>query len=195
MKFQGRFISFFFLSAIVLLLGCGVIYKEEHKGADILVRKLNAVFLPANDLSTTTMGLNTGVSRPLNYRGGKPPFAEGFSQSWNGPQPQERIAIRYWLFGSIADTQRAADQWRWTHSPLGVEVNGKIEPILQPEPTAADVIGDATWRPANKSSIWFVKENVLVYIQARRPKVNQLPLTRSVARKIEAKINAVLTPL
>ena len=189
MKFQGRFIGFIFLSAIVLPLGCGVIYKREHKGADVLVRKLNAVILTATDLPT----LEEDSGRRIDGEIDQPPVIDGYIQYWDGARPEEHIGVRYWLFGSIADTQRAADQWRWTHSALGVEVNGKIEPILQPEPTAADVIGDATWRPANGSSIWFVKGNVLVYIQARRPKVNQLPLTRSVARKIEAKINAVLS--
>lgn len=190
MVLQGRFIAFIFLFAIMLLLGCDVIYKGEHKGEDLLVRKLNTVLLTTDDLPTTTMGL--GMSGSVHHRRSEPPFAEGFSQSGNGPQPEERITIRYWLFHSIADAQQAADKWRFHISALGVTVNEKVESIYQSEPNAEDVIADATWRPANRASIWFVKNNVLVYIMARNPRVNQLPLTRKVARKIEAKIQTVL---
>ena len=151
----------------------------NEAGEEKLVSKLNPVLLTANDLSTTTMGL--GRSHPVAHRRVEPAFAEGFSQSWNGPQPEERIAIRYWLFHSITDAQQAADKWRHHISAL---------PVYKPEPNAEDVIGDATWRAG--ASIWFVKKNVLVYIMARNRRVNQLSLTRSVGRKIEAKIEAAL---
>ncbi len=55
-----------------------------------------------------------------------------------------------------------------------------------------DGFKDPTWRLENKSDIRCLKNNVLVYIMAGGTSVNQLPLTRSVARKIEAKIDAVL---
>ena len=70
--------------------------------------------------------------------------------------------------------------------------NGKMASVYQPEPSVEDVIGDATWRPANHASLWFVKNNVLVYVMDGSLLHNQLTLTRSVARKIEAKINAGL---
>ena len=70
--------------------------------------------------------------------------------------------------------------------------NGKMASVYQPEPSAEDVIGDATWRIPNASSIWFVKNNVLVYVMDGSLLHNQLTLTRSVARKIETKIEAVL---
>ena len=64
--------------------------------------------------------------------------------------------------------------------------------VYQPEPSVEDVIGDATWRPASHASLWFVKNNVLVYVMDGSLLHNQLALTRAVARKIETKINAVL---
>ena len=70
--------------------------------------------------------------------------------------------------------------------------NGKMASVYQPEPSVEDVIGDATWRPANHASIWFAKNNVLVYVMDGSLLHNQLTLTRSVARKIETKIAAAL---
>ena len=70
--------------------------------------------------------------------------------------------------------------------------NGKMASVYQPEPSAEDVIGDATWRIPNASSIWFVKNNVLVYISAGGHPSNRLQVVQEVARKIEARIEAVL---
>ena len=113
----------------------------------------------------------------------EPSTVDGLLHYWDGTQPQEHIAVRYCLFHSVADAKKAANQWQRF---VGAEA------FFEPEPNAEDVIGDATWRVPNKASIWFVKNNVLVHIMARRPKINQLTLTRSVARKVEAKINAAL---
>ncbi len=157
----------------------------------MLVRKLDAIILTADDLPTmeldaVTSGGSGGVRK-------EPPVVDGFRQSWNGTQPEEHIYVDYWLFQTVADAQKAAAAWRRFIAADAIEINGKIESAYQPEPNAEDVIGDATWRVENDASIWFfVKNNLLVYITARRPLVNQLPLTRSVARKIEAKIVAVL---
>ena len=179
MMFRLRFIVFIFFIAM-LSLGCGIFYK----GGNMLVRKLDAIILTRVDLPT--MEEDAVIA---GRRGGvveQPPVVDGYQQSWNGTQPEEHIYVNYWLFQTVADAQKAADQWRYFISSQG---------DFQPEPTAAAVIGDATWRRPNRGSIWFVKNNVLVYIMARRPKVNQLALTRSVARKVEAKINGVLNPL
>ncbi|MDE0686286.1 MAG: hypothetical protein OXI63_25445, partial [Candidatus Poribacteria bacterium] len=174
MMFRCRFIAFIFLLAIAPL-GCDIL----NKGEKMLVRKLDAVILTANDLPTMQVDVSTA-----DRRGGmakQPPVVDGFSHSWNGTQPEERFNIKYWLFQSVADARKAANHWQ------GFLASGGI---YLPEPNAADVIGDATWRIPNNASIWFVKNNVLVYVRKGNPFVDQLPLTRSVARKIETKINA-----
>ena len=156
----------------------------------MLVRKLDAVLLTANDVST--MEVDAVTNHRIRGVVKEPPVIDGFVHAWDGTQPEEHITIRYWLFQSGADAQKAADQWRGFIAAAAIEINGQIESAYQPEPNAADVIGDATWRVANEPDIWFVKNNVLVYVMGNRPLVNQLTLTRSVARKIETKINTAL---
>ena len=180
------------------LLGChtpnkaaisnqGAIFNE---GDDMLVRNLDAILLTVDDLPT--MQVDTSSAFRVGGFANEPPTVDGFLHYWDGTQPQEHIAVRYCLFRSVADAQTAADVWRNYIAAAAVEINGRIESAYQPEPNAADVIGDATWRIADGASIWFVKNNVLIYVMRRRPEVYQLKLTRSVARKIEAKINAAL---
>ena len=183
--FRLRFISFILILAMPPL-GCGILYIGEN----MLVGKLNAILLTADDVPT--MKLDPVVNRRRRGVVKQPPVIDGFSQSWNGTRPEEHIYVNYWLFQSVRDAQTAADEWRHFIASAAIEINGRTDSAYQPEPNAADVIGDATWRVADDASLWFVKNNVLVYIIARRPRVNQLKLTRTVARKIEAKINAAL---
>lgn len=182
MIFRWRFIAFIFLFAIALL-GCHISNKAAtlNKRDNMLVRKLDAIILTANDLPT--MQVDTSLARRIGGFANQPPTVDGFLHYWDGRQPQEHIAVRYCLFPSVAEAKKAAKQWQRF---IGAEA------FYEPEPNNEDVIGDATWRVPNKASIWFVKNNVLVHVQARRPKINQLTLTRTVARKIEAKINAAL---
>ena len=180
------------------LLGCHTPNKAAisnqgailNEGDDMLVRNLDAILLTVDDLPT--MEVDPTMNRRTGSVGKDPRAVDGFEQSWNGSQPEEHIYVKYWLFSSVADAQTAADVWRNYIAAAAVEINGRIESAYQPEPNAADVIGDAAWRVADDASIWFVKNNVLVYIMARRPEVYQLKLTRAVARKIEAKINTAL---
>ena len=146
----------------------------------MLVRKLDAVMLTANDLPPT-MELDVSSSFAIAGKRKHPPIVDGFSQSWNSTRPEEDISVSYWLFRSVEEAETAAGEWMGTLASAG---------IYLPEPRPEDVIGDATWRIKNNASIWFVKNNVLVFIMGGRPRINQLPFTRSVARKIEAKINA-----
>ena len=176
MMFRCRFITFISLFAIAPL-GCTI----PNTGEKMLVRKLNAIILTANDLPT--MRVDTSSVFRIGGFAEEPSTVDGLLHYWDGTQPQEHIAVRYCLFHSVADAKKAANQWQRF---VGAEA------FFEPEPNAEDVIGDATWRVPNKASIWFVKNNVLVHIMARRPKINQLTLTRSVARKVEAKINAAL---
>ena len=192
MMFRLRCIGFIFLIATVPLLGCPDnkgenMFNIEEKIKDIeekmkekmLVGRLDAVLLTVDDLPT--MELDGGMARRIDGIAKQPPVVDRFHQSWDGTQPEEHIYVRYWLFQSVADTQKAANHW---YQFLGPQA------FYQPEPNAADVIGDATWRIPDASSLWFVKNNVLVYIMDSSLLHNQLTLTRSVARKVEAKIAA-----
>lgn len=72
----------------------------------------------------------------------------------------------------------------------------EFDPELNPE----NIIGDATWHYTpqrqteriNDTEILFVKHNVAVLIMANDHPSNQLQFVQDVARKIEAKITAVL---
>ncbi|MDD9972904.1 MAG: hypothetical protein OXU27_02810 [Candidatus Poribacteria bacterium] len=191
MMFQRRFIAFIFIFAIAPL-GCHISNEAAtfNKGDNMLVRNLDAILLTVDDLPTMTV--DAASNRRIRGPAKQPPIVDGFGQSWDGNQPEEHIYVKYWLFSSTADAQTAADVWRNFIASAAIEVNGRIESAYQPEPYAAEVIGDATWRTANGASIWFVKNNVLIYVMRRRPEVYQLKFTRMVARKIEAKINAAL---
>ena len=181
--FRCCLLVFIFL-LVIAPLGCHIFNKGavSNKAEDMLVRKLDAVMLTANDLPTT-MELDVRSSFAISGKRKFPPIVDGFLQSWNSTRPEEDISVSYWLLRSVEDARTAAGGWMGTLASAG---------IYLPEPRPENVIGDATWRIENNASIWFVKNNVLVYIMGGRPKINQLPFTRSVARKIEAKINAVL---
>ena len=191
MMFQRRFTAFIFILAIAPV-GCHISNEAAtfKKGDNMLVRNLDAILLTVDDLPT--MAVDPTINHRIGGVGKQPQVVDGFEQSWDGNQPEEHIYVKYWLFSSTADAQTAADVWRNFIASAAIEINGRIDSAYQPEPNAADVIGDATWRIANGASIWFVKNNVLIYVMKRRPEVNQLKFTRMVARKIEAKINAAL---
>lgn len=175
MMFRLSLIAFIFLLSMALL-GCAVINNGSinNKGEEKLVKSLDAVILTVTDLPTMREGVGTPSHRVVGYAD-DPPVVDGFTQFWE-TQYEDRIRVRYWLFGSVTDAQAAA-AWR----------DLVALPMHQPVGNAADIIGDATWSIPNKPNIWFVKSNVLVHITG-----NQLALTRSAARKIETKINAVL---
>lgn len=183
MMFRCCLLVFIFL-LVIAPLGCHILNKGAvvNKGKNMLVRNLDAVMLTANDLPTT-MELDVRSSFAISGKRKFPSIVDGFLQSWNSTRPEEDISVSYWLLRSVEDARTAAGGWMGTLASAG---------IYLPEPRPENVIGDATWRIENNASIWFVKNNVLVYIMGGRPKINQLPFTRSVARKIEAKINAVL---
>ena len=184
MRSRFRFITFILLLSLPPL-GCGILYTGEN----MLVGKLSAILLTTDDVPTMKLDpVVTGHRRGVvKY----PPVLAGFEQSWNGTRPEELIYVNYWLFQSVRDAQKAADVWRSFIAAAAIEIDGKTESAYQPEPNPEDVIGDATWRPENDTSIWFVKNNVLVYVMANDLLGDQL-WNRAVARKIEAKINAAL---
>ena len=177
MMFRCCLLGFILLLGIAPL-GCHIL----NKGDDMLVRTLDAVMLTANDLPAT-MELDVRSSFAISGKRKLPPIVDGFLQSWNSTRPEEDISVSYWLLRSVEEAKTAAGEWMGTLASGG---------IYLPEPKPENVIGDATWRIKNNAAIWFVKNNVLVFIMGGRPRINQLPFTRSVARKIEAKINAAL---
>lgn len=96
-------------------------------------------------------------------------------QRWGDGQ----MTIYYYLFNATSTAQKAA----WPLFPAKTN--------HRPEPNPKEVIGDATWR-VKKGYIYFVKNNVLVHVISYGDLPNQLQFVRDVARKIEAKIDAVL---
>ena len=94
-----------------------------------------------------------------------------FKQSWG-----EGVIVRYSLFNSTSAAQSAI-------RPL---------PGYRPEPNPEEVIGDGTWRVRKPPGIYFVKHNVLVFIIVEGHPSHRLQVARDIARKIEAKIAAVL---
>ena len=108
-----------------------------------------------------------------------------FEQRWN----ENQLIVEYWLFDAAYTAKKAAETYRFRR------VAGTPNYDLKRNPE--DVIGDATWHISPKrwsengtTELYFVKNNVIVYITAKGYPSNQLWLVRDVARKIEAKINA-----
>ena len=112
----------------------------------------------------------------------------GYAQEWS-----EDLSVRYWLCDSKGTARKAAVKgWTRPHDSLL-----SFQSVRHPE----EVIGDATWhliaasqrREEGKTLISFVKNNVLVYVSSDGPSTTQLQVARDVARKIETKIEGVLT--
>ena len=210
---RGRHIHFFI--PIMLLLGCALntggnkgaqiplclsnismraLNTGENKGEPLLVRQLDVILLTADDLpprltlKTSHSFYKRGASlRVVGFSqswGAADPDVVGFSQLWVGDPPEERIAVTYWLFESADAAEKS------TELVPGVLVS---EGIYQREIDAEAIIGDLTWcgLPPDNASLWFVKNNVLVFINPSGT-FDQLRFTRAVARKIEAEIASVL---
>lgn len=101
--------------------------------------------------------------------------------------------VQYWLFDSSSTAKEAAaGAWIWFFAAV---------PNFHPELNPEDVIGDATWRRIPKSwkdwkkgptDIYFVKNNLLVSVRTNGHPPERLERARDAARKIAAKIEAVL---
>ena len=112
-----------------------------------------------------------------------------FERRWRS----EGLTLQYWLFDSASTAKKAAaGAWIWRFAAV---------PNFHPELTPEDVIGDATWRRIPRSrkewengptDIWFVKYNLLVSVRTKGHPSNRLQFARDTARKIVAKIDAVL---
>lgn len=163
MMFRLHFIGFLLLGSITTI-GCAILSNAYP------VMSLRPVLLTQDDLPTMQL-TNERSSSPTKELS----RIVEFEQLWN-----EELVILYSLFNSSSAAQKAA-------SPLFPDVVG-----YRPEPNPKEVIGDATWHVEKPPGIYFVKHNVRVYVLVKGHPSQRLPFTRDVARKIEAKITAVL---
>ena len=180
----------FLLLMTTTLLGCGVFFNR--------VLGLDPVILTQDDLHMLGLTESNRIHiRPdellsmrqitSSHRSGfskKSPLIVGFEQREVGG------TVQYWLFDSSSTAKKAGAE--------GFHIHPSAEmPNFHPEFDSDDVIGDATWRgiPRNRSEwengltgLWFVKYNLLISVRTDE----HLQDVRDVARKIEAKIQAVL---
>ncbi|MYA70438.1 hypothetical protein F4141_13720 [Candidatus Poribacteria bacterium] len=177
MVFRLRIIGFLLL-VTTPLIGCGILFNINR------VMRLDPVILTQDDFPKMRLMEN-------NRLDGFPKESAiivGCEQRWNVNQ----LIVRYYLFDSEYTAQKV---WKnaWGYR---VARPTKFHPELNPE----DVIGDATWHyipkrqteKINDIEILFVKNNVAVLVMANGHASNQLQFARDVARKIEARIEAVL---
>ena len=168
----------FLLLVTTTTIGCGVLFNFSR------VMRLDPVILTQDDLPTMRLKEN----RRLDRFPEESSIIVGCEQRWNVNQ----LIVRYYLFHS-EDTAQKVWKNAWGYR---VAAPASFDPELNPE----DVIGDATWHYTpkrhterlNDTEILFVKHNVAVLVRAKGHSSNQLQFVRKVARKIEAKITAVL---
>ena len=164
----------FLLLVTITLIGCGILFNINR------VMRLDPVTLTQDDLRM--MRLTSSDRIPGNS---KLSIIVGFEQRWN----ESQLVIRYWLFDSAYTAKRGVDALSGTIA---------AELYFYPELSPDAVIGDATWCHLNQhtvkmsSPLLFVKDNVGVLVMTSRPSSNQLHFAQNIARKIEAKIAAVV---
>ena len=159
-------------------IGCGVLFNVNR------VMRLDPIVLTQDDLPMMQL---TGRKRLYEFPK-ESYIIVGFQQRWN----DGHLIVRYYLFYTSSSAKKAkANPWGYM-----VATPGNFQPELNPE----EVIGDATWHLIPKrqwekrkgiAEIYFVKDNVGVYVMARGTSEDQLQFVRDVSRKIEAKIKEV----
>ena len=185
--FRLRFISFTFLIVTAFSLGCNITNKGENglvKKLDPVVltqdvvKKLDSVILTRSDLPTWQLRREYANLSPSK----KSSVIVAFHQRWGGD-----LTVRYWLFNA---SSAARDEAVWIGGTAGAGLHFKSE--SNPE----EVIGDATWyhwkSSEKRPTILFVQSNILVLVHLRDPSSKGMRFSENVARKIEAKIQAVL---
>lgn len=175
MIFRLHFIGFLLLVA-TLLIGCGILFNVHR------VMRLDPIVLTQDDLRMMRLTESDrlgGFPKELSV-------IVGFDQQWS----DGHLVVRYYLFDS-SYTAKKAKANPWGHT---VAAPANYQPELNPE----DVIGDATWHliPKRQSEtgmtdIYFVKNNVGVHVMTSGASEYQRQFARDVARKIEAKIEAI----
>ena len=159
-----------FLLLVTTTIGCAILSNTYP------IMSLHPVLLTQDDLQA--MRLTKSENKRLRGSSKELSLTIKSEQQWNEGQ----LTVYYYLFDSTPTAQQA-------DSPL---FPAAARP--RPEPNPKEVIGDATWRGAGTpvTYIYFVKHNVRVDIMVGGRSANQLQFARDVARKIEAKIDAVM---
>ena len=168
------------LIGVLILMTTTLFGNPVNKEENMLVIGLDPVILTQKDLPMMDL------TQSDHFRGNsESSFIVRFEQRWNG----RRLVVRYWLFDTSSTAKIEADRLTGT---LGAAL------IFEPELNPEAVIGDATWyRVEKRSPILFVKNNVVVLVfpgagPGYRHSPHRLQFAQEVARKIEAKIAAVL---
>lgn len=178
MIFRLRCIGFLLL-VTTPLIGCGILFNINR------VMRLDPVILTQDNFPT----MRLMESRRLDGFPKESSIIVGCEQRWS----ENQLIIRYYLFHSGTAAQKVWENpWGYPVAATG----SNFHPELNPE----DVIGDATWHyiprrqteRINDIEILFVKGNVAVLVMANGAPLNQLQFVQDVARKIEAKIEAIL---
>ncbi len=166
------------LLVITTTIGCGVLFNFNR------VMRLDPVILTQDDLPT----MRLMETKRLDRFPEESSIIVGCEQRWI----RKQLIVRYYLLHSADAAQKV---WK---NPWGYRVAGPAK--FDPELNSKNIIGDATWHYTpqrqteriNDIEILFVKHNVAVLIMANDHPSNQLQFVQDVARKIEAKITAVL---
>ena len=169
----------FLLLLTTMQTGCSVLFNINR------VMRLDPVILTQNDFPTMRLMESCRLDRFPKESS----IIVGCEQRWS----ENQLIIRYYLFHSGTAAQKAWEN-PWGY-PVAATVSN-FHPELNPE----NVIGEATWHyiprrqteRINDIEILFVKHNVAVLVMANGTPPNQLQFVQDVARKIEAKITAVL---
>lgn len=169
----------FLLLMTTIPLGCGILFNVNR------VMRLDPVILRADDLPMMQVRWSHRRSKLPNDSS----LLVGFTQHWSGD-----LSVEYYLFDASYTAQKAA-------ADVGTFRTVAAVMDYQPERNPEDVIGDATWHYIprlprnpwdNATAIVFVKNNVMVHIMVEAHSVDQLQFIRDIARRVEAKIEAVL---
>ncbi|RKU16458.1 hypothetical protein C6500_17515 [Candidatus Poribacteria bacterium] len=170
----------FLLLVIITSLGCGILSILSNAYP---VMRLDPVLLTQEDLPMMRLTESDRL-------GGFPKESSlivGFDQQWS----DGHLVVRYYLFDASYTAKKAKA------NPRGHTIATPAN--YQPELNPTDVIGDATWHliprrhwEKGMTDIYFVKNNVGVHVMKKGTSEYQLQFVRDVARKIEAKIAAVL---
>ena len=168
----------FLLLLTTTLLGCNTINRALE---------IDSVLLTPDDLRTMGVRKSNRIGAPIED-------LQKLRAIGAYKQRGTQLTVQYWLFASASAAKKAAEgEWIWLFA-----APANFHPELNPE----DVIGDATWHRIHGSrkewengptDIWFVKHNLLVSVRTTtgHPS-NRIQFARDTARKIEAKINAVV---
>lgn len=154
-----------------------------------MIKDLDSIKLTNDELPVSA---RLSSSRPIlsPMSPAEPKCLAGYCDRWwINSEPGKNVAIHYWIFASPQDAEQVAVEGRKYLSARSIYLDGKWESIYQPETKIESMFGDKTW--SWKNNILFVNSNVVVLVSEPGQQV-ELAIIRSIARKIEAKIDIAL---